>query len=58
MAKKDKQKQKSISFQEIKPYKAENKYFLLCGASSYIPPEIENANDFKISLFLTVEKEK
>lgn len=43
-------KQKSISFQEIKPYKADNKYFLLCGASSYIAPEIENADDFKVSL--------
>ncbi len=42
-------KQKSISFQEIKPYKADNKYFLLCGASSYISPEIENADDFKVS---------
>ena len=48
--KQDAQKQKSISFQEIKPYKADNKYFLLCGASSYISPEIENADDFKISL--------
>lgn len=48
--KQDTQKQKSISFQEIKPYKADNKYFLLCGASSYISPEIENADDFKISL--------
>lgn len=46
----DTQKQKSISFQEIKPYKADNKYFLLCGASSYISPEIENAEDFKVSL--------
>ncbi|WP_298358736.1 AAA domain-containing protein [Runella sp.] len=44
------QKQKSISFQEIKPYKTDNKYFLLCGASSYISPEIENADDFKVSL--------
>ena len=43
-------KQKSISFQEIKPHKADNKYFLLCGASSYITPEIENADDFKVSL--------
>ena len=42
-------KQKSVSFQEIKPYKADNKYFLLCGASSYIAPEIENADDFKVS---------
>ncbi len=48
--KQDTQKQKSISFQEIKPYKADNKYFLLCGASSYISPEIENAEDFKVSL--------
>lgn len=48
--KQDNQKQKSISFQEIKPYKADNKYFLLCGASSYISPEIENADDFKVSL--------
>ncbi len=48
--KQDTQKQKSISFQEIKPYKADNKYFLLCGASSYISPEIENADDFKVSL--------
>lgn len=48
--KQDTSKQKSISFQEIKPYKADNKYFLLCGASSYISPEIENADDFKISL--------
>lgn len=47
--KQDAQKQKSISFQEIKPYKADNKYFLLCGASSYISPEIENADDFKVS---------
>ncbi|WP_298359414.1 sacsin N-terminal ATP-binding-like domain-containing protein, partial [Runella sp.] len=48
--KQDTQKQKSISFQEIKPYKTDNKYFLLCGASSYISPEVENADDFKVSL--------
>ena len=48
--KQDTTKQKSISFQEIKPYKSDNKYFLLCGASSYISPEIENADDFKVSL--------
>lgn len=48
--KQDTQKQKSISFQEIRPYKSDNKYFLLCGASSYISPEIENADDFKVSL--------
>jgi len=46
----DIQKQKSITFQEIKVYKADNKYFLLCGASSYISPEIENADDFRVSL--------
>jgi len=48
--KQDTQKQKSISFQEIKPYKVDNKYFLLCGASTYISPEIENADDFNVSL--------
>jgi len=48
--KQETQRQKSISFQEIKHYKADNKYFLLCGASSYISPEIENADDFKVSL--------
>lgn len=48
--KQDTTKQKSISFQEIKRYKTDNKYFLLCGASSYISPEIENADDFKVSL--------
>lgn len=48
--KQDTAKQKSISFQEIKPYKTDNKYFLLCGASSYISSEIENADDFKVSL--------
>jgi len=48
--KQDTQKQKSITFQEIKPFKTDNKYFLLCGASSYISSEIENANDFNISL--------
>jgi len=41
---------KSICFQEIKPYKTDNKYFLLCGASTYISPEIEDANDFKVRL--------
>jgi superfamily I DNA and/or RNA helicase len=50
--------QKSISFQEIKPYKADNKYFLLCGASNYISPEIESAEDFKISLIFKHEKKE
>jgi len=48
--KQDTQKQKSISFQEIKLATTDNKYFLLCGASSYISPEIENADDFKVTL--------
>lgn len=48
--KQDSQKQKSISFQEIKPYKGDNKYFLLSGSSTYISSEIENADDFKVSL--------
>ncbi len=44
-------KQKSISFEKIKPYKqGNNNYFLLCGASGYISSEIENASDFKISV--------
>lgn len=48
--KQDTQKQKSISFQEIKLATTDNKYFLLCGASSYISHEIENADDFKVTL--------
>lgn len=48
--KQDIQKQKSISFQEIKPVTADNKHVLLCGASNYISPDIEDADDFKISL--------
>ncbi len=47
--KQDAQKQKTIYFQEITPYKKGNKYFLLRGASTYISPEIENADDFKVS---------
>lgn len=54
--KQDTQKQQSISFQEIKPYKPDNKYFLLCGASKYISPEIENANDFKVYLIFAKGK--
>jgi hypothetical protein len=42
-------KQKSVSFLEIKPYKTDNKYFLLCGANNYISSEIENAEDFHVS---------
>jgi hypothetical protein len=40
----------SISFQEIKPYTADKKYFLLCGANTYISPELENAEEFSIEL--------
>lgn len=49
----DNQKQKSISFQEIKPYKSDkpdNNYFLLTGANNFVSPDIENAEDFQISL--------
>jgi hypothetical protein len=42
---------KSISFQEIKPYTSDKKYFLLCGANTYISPELENAEEFSIELF-------
>ena len=42
--------QKTVSFQEIKPYKADNKYFLLRGASTYVSPEIEDATDIKLKL--------
>ena len=42
--------QKSISFQEIKAYKNDKKYFLLRNSNNYISPEIENAEDIKITL--------
>ncbi len=48
--------QKSISFQEIKRYivndQISDKYFLLCGASSIIPLNIEDFEDFKITLII------
>lgn len=48
--------QKSISFQEIKRYvinaEISNKYFLLCGANSLIPLNIEDFEDFKITLVI------
>lgn len=48
--------QKSISFQEIKRYSIKDeissKYFLLCGASSMIPLNIEDFEDFKITLVI------
>ncbi len=47
-------KQKSVSFQEIKRYniddKVSDKYFLLCGASAYIPQSIEDSEDLKVTL--------
>jgi hypothetical protein len=43
-------KQKSIYFYGIQPFKNDNKYFLLTGASSYISSEIENASDLKLIL--------
>lgn len=56
--KQDINKQKAILFQEIKPYKTDNKYFLLRGASCYISSEIENANDFKVSLIFEDQKKE
>lgn len=48
--------QKSISFQEIRRYiindQISDKYFLLCGASSLIPLNIEDFEDFKITLVI------
>lgn len=48
--------QKTISFQEIKRYQINDqisdKYFLLCGASSLIPLNIEDFEDFKITLVI------
>ncbi|OAV73192.1 putative DNA helicase [Bacteroidales bacterium Barb6] len=49
-------RQESISFQEIKRYKTNNQlsdnFFVLCGASRYIPSEIEDADNFKLTLAL------
>ncbi|WP_316795456.1 AAA domain-containing protein [Pedobacter agri] len=54
--KQDTTTQKTISFQEIKRYvvneEVSNKYFLLCGASSLIPLNIEDFDDFKITLII------
>lgn len=48
--------QKSITFQEIRRYtindQISDKYFLLCGASSLIPLNIEDFEDFKIILVI------
>ncbi|TBX68342.1 hypothetical protein EZL74_08505 [Flavobacterium silvisoli] len=53
-SKQDTTSQQSISFQEIKRYsindKLSNKYFMLCGASSLIPLNIEDFDDFKVTL--------
>lgn len=52
--------QKTITFQEIKRYiidsEISNKYFLLCGASSLIPLNIEDFEDFKITLVIKNRK--
>ncbi|MCV9933028.1 AAA domain-containing protein [Flavobacterium sp. LS1R47] len=52
--------QKTITFQEIKRYiidfELSNKYFLLCGASSLIPLNIEDFEDFKITLVIKNRK--
>ncbi|ANE50637.1 AAA domain-containing protein [Flavisolibacter tropicus] len=54
--KQDNTRQKTISFQEIKRYaingEISNKYFLLCGASSLIPVNIEDFEDFRITLII------
>jgi len=54
--------QKSLSFQEIKFYKVENrnsdKYFLLCGASGYVPQSIEDSEDFKLTLKIKNHKDE
>jgi hypothetical protein len=42
--------QKTVSFQEIKRHKTDNKYFLLRGASAYVSTEIEDASDIKLKL--------
>jgi DNA polymerase III delta prime subunit len=56
------QQQKSLSFQEIKRYSIDNqvsdKYFLLCGASSYIPSSIEDSEDFKVILKIKSHKDE
>lgn len=49
--KQDSTTQKTITFQEIKPYKKDGKYYLLRGSSCYISSDIENADDFNISLY-------
>ncbi|AZA99224.1 hypothetical protein EG359_06215 [Chryseobacterium joostei] len=56
--KQDINRQKAILFQEIKPYKTDSKYFLLRGASSYISSDIENADDFKVSLVFDDQKKE
>jgi hypothetical protein len=49
--------QKTISFQEIKPYVIENviieRYFLLKGANGLVPVNIEDFSDFHIDLILS-----
>ena len=48
--------QKSVTFQEIRRYtindQISNKYFLLCGANSLVPLNIEDFADFSIILFI------
>ncbi|WP_278354071.1 MULTISPECIES: AAA domain-containing protein [Bacteroidota] len=56
--KQDVNRQKAILFQEIKPYKTDGKYFLLRGASTYISSDIENADDFKVSLVFDNQKKE
>lgn len=55
-SKQDTVNQKSITFQQIKRYtingEISNLYFLLCGASSLIPMNIEDFDDFKVTLII------
>lgn len=55
-SKQDTINQKSITFQQIKRYtinrEISNRYFLLCGASSLVPMNIEDFDDFKVTLII------
>lgn len=56
----DNKKQKTIRFHSIKRQKVNemlsNKYFLLCGGSSYISDSIEDVSDFSLSVLLNNNK--
>ena len=56
----DNKKQKTIRFHTIKRQKVNemlsNKYFLLCGGSSYISDSIEDVSDFSLSVLINNNK--